>query len=167
MFARLILWSSMQPRSFILPPFTFTWYPLPTLPQHLPDTSFAYPPQATPSPPAPSHSPSPALPVLTPQHQLSTQHLARIVNDVRLQSCSRGNFCANMVRKLYNLEELKSSNVRGKLGENQLDSVQKTALEKAAFQIYPVGPGENRSKLWHQCVKAIDESCRRLNRSKP
>ena len=72
-----------------------------------------------------------------------------------------------MVKKLYTTEERKSSNVRGKLGNTQLDSVRMTAIEKAAFQIYPVGTGKNQGRAWNQCVKAIDESCRRLNRTKP
>ena len=70
------------------------------------------------SPPVPP-SPSLLLPPTIPlQPQLSSQHIAGIVNKVRLQSCSRSNFCANMVHQLFTVEERMSSNVQGKLGKS-------------------------------------------------
>ena len=72
-----------------------------------------------------------------------------------------------MVRKLYTMEERKSSNVRGKLGKKQLGTTRMAAIQESAFKIYPLGVGEKENVAWHQCVKAIDESCRRLNRYKP
>ena len=72
-----------------------------------------------------------------------------------------------MARKLYTTEEHKSSNVRGKLGNKQLDSQRMAAIQESVFKIYPLGVGEKENVAWHQCIKAIDESCHRLNRYKP
>ena len=57
--------------------------------------------------------------------------------------------------------------MRGKLGKKQLDSQRMAAILESVFKIYPLGVGEKENVAWHQCIKAIDESCRRLNRYKP
>lgn len=112
-------------------------------------------------PPSPSSLLPPAIPL---QPQLSSQH-AGIANEVRLQSCSRSNFCANMVRQLFMMEERMCSNVRGKLGKSQLDPARIAIVRQAALQMYPLGTGEREEIVWRQCIKAIDESCRRLKRN--
>ena len=72
-----------------------------------------------------------------------------------------------MARKLYTVEERKSSNVQGKLGKKQLGTNRMVAIQESAFRIYPLGVGEKEQVAWHQCIKAIDESCCRLNRYQP
>ena len=70
-----------------------------------------------------------------------------------------------MVRRLFSLEERKSSNVKGKHGKSQLDPARLTVIRQSALETYPVAGGENEEIAWRQCIKAIDEACRRLNRS--
>ena len=115
-----------------------------------------------PVPPSPSSLLSPTIPL---QPHQSSQHTAGIVNEVRLLSCSRSNFCANMVRQLFTVEERMRSNVRGKLGKSQLDPARLAVIRQAALQMYPLGTGEREELVWRQCIKAIDESCRRLKRN--
>ena len=74
--------------------------------------------------------PSTGTPSLLP----SGEQLVRLVNEIRLQSCSRSNFCANMVRQLYTAEERKSSNVKGKLGKYPLDPVRLASVRKSALE---------------------------------
>ena len=56
-------------------------------------------------------------------------------------------------------------NVRGKLGKSQLDPARLAVVHQAALQIYPLGTGEREEVVWRHCIKAIDESCRRLKRN--
>ena len=117
------------------------------------------------SPPVLASTLASSLPsTLQVQPQLSSQHLTGLVNEVRLQSCSRSNFCSNMVRRLYSVEERKRSNVRGKLGKSKLDPSRLAIVRQTAFQVYPLATGEREETVWRHCIKAIDESCRRLNR---
>ena len=46
----------------------------------------------------------------------------------------------------------------------QLDTSRMNEIKEAVFQIYPCGAGERMEVVWCACCKAIDESCRRLNR---
>ena len=57
-----------------------------------------------------------STPSVTPSVQLALSSID--VVKVRNKSCSRKNFAANLVRKLFSDEEMKTSNVRGVLGKN-------------------------------------------------
>lgn len=39
-------------------------------------------------------------------------------------------------------------------------------IREVTFQLYPCGYGENNDTSWRSCCKAINESCRRLNKTK-
>lgn len=83
---------------------------------------------------------------------------------LRLKSCSRPNFCVNLARELFTTDERQESNVKGKRGKKKLDAAKMKVIERNAFHIYPLTTGEQRHTSWRYCEKAIDESCRRLNR---
>ena len=85
---------------------------------------------------------------------------------VKRESCSRSNFAANLVRKLFSVEERRKSNVRGKLGKQQLDPNRMEQIRQATMEMYPCETRENEAHVWTYCCKAVDESCRRLNRAK-
>ena len=69
-----------------------------------------------------------------------------------------------MVRRLFSLEERRSSNVKGKLGKGQLDPGRLLLVRQSALEVFPLAGGECEDVAWKQCIKAIDEACRRLNR---
>ena len=69
-----------------------------------------------------------------------------------------------MVRRLYTVEERKCSNVKGKLGKRPLDPVRLAIVQRSALEVYPLATGEREDTVWWQCIKAVDEVCRRLNR---
>ena len=94
----------------------------------------------------------------------SGAYLTCLVNEVQLQSCSRRNFCANMVWHLFSMEECRSSNVKGRQGKRLLDPVRVSLVQRSAMETYPLAGGEKENVVWRQCVKAIHEACRRLNR---
>ena len=153
---------ALQPPPSLTSPFSSAPQPLsmassnpaPPSPQPQPSSTVSFNPAI----------PSPVVPSCAPPFPLSGQHLAGLVNEVHLQSCSRNNFCANMVRRLYTVEERKSSNVKGKFGKRQLDPTRLAVVHQYALETYPLGTGEKDEVIWRQCIKAIDEVCRRLNR---
>ena len=176
---------SFSPLATLSAPLSYSPIPSPLHPPHaLAPSSSCYPTQlSTPAPNA-SLAPDASLnsvisppvlastlasslpPTLQFQPQLSSQHITGLVNEVRLQSCSSSNFCSNMVRRLYSVEQRKHSNVRGKLGKSKLDPTRLAVVHQTAFQVYPLATGEREETVWRHCIKAIDESCRRLNRTK-
>ena len=119
------------------------------------------------------HSPRESTPLPQPnlhdtRQENSTDPLftASVLIEAQRQSCSRNNFTANLVRKIFSAEEMKISNVRGVLGKMRLDPRKIDQINKVVFQMYPCGTGEKPDSIWRACCKAIDESCRRLNRNK-
>ena len=84
--------------------------------------------------------------------------------DMKTQSSSRPNFAARLVRSLYSIDERKISNVRGVLGKKRLSPRRLGRIKNATFQMYPCVSGENETATWTACCKAVDETCRRLNR---
>ena len=176
---------SLSPLPVLSAPLSYSPIPSPPRPPHVLPSSSPCPPTqlSTPAPKPPLSLETSLHTVISPpvlasthassvpstlqlQPQLSSQHLTGLVNEVRLQSCSRSNFCSNMVRRLYSVEERKHSNVRGKLGKSQLDPARLAIVHQTAFQVYPLATGERQEAVWRHCIKAIDESCRRLNRAK-
>ena len=119
------------------------------------------------------HSPRESTPLLQPNlHDTLPENLtdpfftASVLIEAQRQSCSWNNFVANLVRKVFSAEETKISNVRGVLGKTRLDPRKIDQIKVVVFQIYPCGTGEKPQSIWRACCKAIDESCRRLNRNK-
>ena len=83
------------------------------------------------------------------------------INFIKRSSCSRRNFCANLVRRLFDENTRKNSNVSGK-GKAQLNPIIISFAKSVAFQYYPCDSLVDVSKELAYCIVAIDESCRRL-----
>ena len=77
---------------------------------------------------------------------------------------SRYNFAVNLVRHCFDEDTRKKSNISGKCNKQRLDSKKISQVKEATFQMYPCVAGESKLGEWKKCHKAIDESCRRLNR---
>ena len=82
---------------------------------------------------------------------------------MRAESSSRKNFASRLVRELFTIEERKTSNVRG-IKKLKLDEDKIAYVRKMTFKLYPLEGGETEIKAWSQCITAIDEANRRLNR---
>ena len=89
---------------------------------------------------------------------------SEMLNTLRLKSCSRANFCVNLARQLFSVEERQESNVKGRRGKKRLNEAKMKVIETNAFHVYPLATGEHHHLAWRLCEKAVDESCRRLNR---
>ena len=83
-----------------------------------------------------------------------------------MQSCSRQNFAANLVRNLFSEEERRASNVAGKVGKIKLDMSRMASVQLAVMQLYPCEVGERPEIAWASCITAIDEANRRLKRKR-
>ena len=69
------------------------------------------------------------------------------------------------VRTVFKMHvsEREVSNVRGKLGKNQLDPEKIDYIKSVSFRMYPL---ELAKATWSACVNAINEANRGLNRKK-
>lgn len=59
-----------------------------------------------------------------------------------------------------------TSNVNGKAEKQKLSPNRMEALKEAVFRICPIDGRENMKDVWATCIRAIDESGRRLNSQK-
>ena len=155
-------------------------YPSKTVPtsQHPPVPTSQHPPVPQPSAQAtaPLHtsafeSPSllwyenpPSFTENTQQENNSREYLDHAaVMSLRNNSTSRKNFAACIVRRIFTEAERSTSNVNGK-NKAQLDPHRIGFVKQKVFQMYPLLSGETTDKVWAECVAAIDEANRRLNR---
>ncbi|XP_022110830.1 uncharacterized protein LOC110990246 [Acanthaster planci] len=89
-----------------------------------------------------------------------------IIADHKDSSSSEANFALSLVRLLFSKEEMKASNCRGVRGKTKLDPVRLNHI-KGILKGRTSLPPETFEKYWRRdCFKAIDEGCRRLNRSR-
>ena len=86
------------------------------------------------------------------------------LSNIRLRSCSRKNFAANLVRAVFSEQDRAASNVNGKNNKKKLDPTRIQAIKEASFKMFPCSTGETELSAWPACIIAIDQSCRRLNR---
>ena len=77
-------------------------------------------------------------------------------------SSSRRNFANNCAKKIFTIEERLNSNVNGKKGKQGFDTEKIAAIYNTVFQFYPLAGGEDRKRAWSDCVRAIDESSRKI-----
>ena len=85
------------------------------------------------------------------------------LEEVKLRASSVHNFAAKLVEMMVPKEIRKRSNSRGVKGKQSLGSVVLDQVRNACKELYDVRP-ELIDTIWRSCIKAIDESCRRLNR---
>ena len=83
---------------------------------------------------------------------------------LRQKCCSRRNFCAKLNQEVFDEQTRKRSNVAGKLGKLKLNPVLVDYIKCLAFQHFPLEQNQSEKAEWAQCVIAIDELNRRLNK---
>ena len=82
---------------------------------------------------------------------------------IRNSSASRKHFSSLIVRAIFTEDERAKSNVSGRK-KVKLDPYRIAFVKRKVFQMYHLLTGEKGDKAWAQCVVAIDEANRRLNR---
>ena len=146
--------------------------PVPSPPPLPPPLQLSLPPTLPPPPCRQSPPPLPSPALHPPKYTASAtekptctdEFSTTFLVDMKPQSSSRPNFAARLVRSLYTIEERKTSNVKGILGKNKLSPTRLGRIKNATMQMYPCISGENEVTAWRACCKAVDETCRRLNR---
>ena len=72
-----------------------------------------------------------------------------------------------LIRASFEERELRTSNVYGRKGKLKLDAARTASVREIVYKYWPLKPGTNEDQDWNKnCVKAIDEANRRLNRGK-
>ena len=108
----------------------------------------------------PADSDSPELPrPSSSDTSLSNSEITKIYR----HSCSQQNFSSRLVRRLFDEHARKTSNVAGRLGKSQLDTVIMSYVKSLTFQFFPLNLHEKQDRAWAACIGAIDEANRRLN----
>ena len=87
------------------------------------------------------------------------------VTQIYVRSCSRGNMASKLVRRLVDETTRMTSNVNGR-GKKQLDPDIIAYVKSKCFEFFPSTGSDRVKEEWAKCILAIDESCRRLNKSK-
>ena len=83
---------------------------------------------------------------------------------MRSSGISRRNFVKKLVAMVFTEEERSTCNVNGR-NKPKLDPIRIAYVKSKTFQMYPLNPQiEKMEKAWSECVIAIDEGNRRLNR---
>ena len=129
-----------------------------------PPTSLNPPPLPLQDFPRPLPAPLPSSQSDHPQHFVPQTSIN--LNEIRLNSRSRMNFTVQLMRQLFSENERKVSNVNGKMGKKKLDPQRIAYIRNAAFHVFPLTGAERETEAWSRCIKAMDESSRRLNRPK-
>ena len=143
---------------------------LPTQPQpltpHLPTQPQPLTPHLPTQPqPLLHHLPSQSQPQPYRHHQKKPLAISpSVVKQCNNISTSRKNFAVNLVRKMFSTQERMTSNCAGKKGKDALDPTRLELVKKHVFSEWPLKPGSDGRKEWKDCIQAIDEAGRRLNR---
>ena len=84
--------------------------------------------------------------------------------DLKSSGISRKNFAKRLVAMIFTEAERSKCNVNGR-NKPKLDPIRINYVKNKTFQMYPLNPlAEKLEKAWSECVIAIDEGNRRLNR---
>ena len=84
--------------------------------------------------------------------------------DMKSSGISRRNFAKKLVAMIFTETERSTCNVNGR-NKSKLDPIRIDYVKRKTFQMYPLNHQiEKIEKAWSECVIAIDEGNRRLNR---
>ena len=77
---------------------------------------------------------------------------------------ARNGLCLMLTNKLDSITYLQHSNAKGKMGKQRLNEQTTDLVKSNSFHLYPLATSEQQLSARKNCIKAIDESCRKLNR---
>lgn len=83
---------------------------------------------------------------------------------MRVKSCSVGNFAVHVLRRICNQADLENKNCSGSRGKGAVDQRRLRYVKETVFSMYGVSAAE-KIQTWRQCVRAIDEFLRRPKRA--
>ena len=98
-----------------------------------------------------------------PDKVYSLLNNSTFLETVKRESHSVAKFAAKLNCKIFTLEERKQSNVSGSHEKKKFDPQKILAIQNATFATYPTDM-KNKSLIWKNCIKGIDEINRRLLR---
>ena len=83
---------------------------------------------------------------------------------MRVKSCSVGNFAVHVLRRVCDQNDLDNKNCSGSRGKEAVDQRRLRYVKETVFSMYGV-PAAEKIHTWRQCVRAIDEFLRRPKRT--
>ena len=103
------------------------------------------------------------------EHPAGTNHEREYIEhskilDIKSSGISRRNFTKKLVAMIFTETERSKCNVNSR-NKQKLDHIRIDYVKRKTFQMYPLNLQiEKIEKAWSECVIAIDEGNRRLNR---
>ncbi|EDO39525.1 predicted protein [Nematostella vectensis] len=82
------------------------------------------------------------------------------VMQIKCKSCSIGNFSVQLLRYIFQGEELSNKNCSGTRGKEQIDPVKLQFIKQTVYEHYNI-PTEEKATTWRHCIRAMDEFLRR------
>ena len=80
---------------------------------------------------------------------------------IKRRSCSKGNFAANLAKRLFSREELMESNCSGAKGKKALDPERISLICQEVQRLYGI-PEKEFDEAWRGCRVAIDTYARKV-----
>ena len=129
--------------------------------QPIPETSFSNSSMVTVHPVPVPAVPMTSSPDSSDDEQRIPQFTSRSeVMQIKCKSCSIGNFSVQLLRHIFQVEELANRNCSGTRGKEQVDPVRLKFIKETVFELYAIA-AEERLNTWRHCVRAMDEFLRR------
>lgn len=101
----------------------------------------------------------PVRPSSFPQQYISADELTQI----KCKSCSIGNFAVQLLRHIFENNELENRNCTGTRGKEAVDPERLRFVKETVFDVYAIA-SDDKVNTWKHCVRAIDEFLRRPKR---
>lgn len=132
--------------------------------QPIPETSFANTMVTVHPAPVPAIASSPET---SDDENTTTQQFSSRseIMQIKCKSCSIGNFSVQLLRHIFQAEELANRNCSGTRGKEQVDPVRLKFIKETVFDLYNIS-AEERLNTWRHCVRAMDEFLRRPKNSR-
>lgn len=128
--------------------------------QPIPQTSFTNSSMVTVHP-----APVPAVPMASSPDSSDDERIPQYTSrtdlmQIKCKSCSIGNFSVQLLRHIFQPDELANRNCSGTRGKEQVDPSRLKFIKETVFDLYNIS-AEERLNTWRHCVRAMDEFLRR------
>lgn len=85
------------------------------------------------------------------------------LTQIKCKSCSIGNFAVQLLRQIFEHNELDNKNCTGTRGKEAVDPDRLRFVKETVFNIYAI-TSDDKINTWKHCIRAIDEYLRRPKR---
>lgn len=85
------------------------------------------------------------------------------LTQIKCKSCSIGNFAVQLLRHIFDQNELYNKNCTGTRGKEAVDPDRLRFVKETVYEVYAIS-SDDKINTWKHCIRAIDEYLRRPKR---